>query len=628
MNRLRETLLATCCIAAIAACSGHVATTVPATTANAAPQAAGGAQNGNFVINGTISAIISPTEFTLSTGPTQCGFIHVTTTSSTTVVPSGFVPAAGANVTASGTGSCSQAMTATTQLTENTMTLGGTVASVSGSTITLNTGPQQCANIHVSVNANTGYTPSTYKPAAGDNATALGYGSCSTSVQGAQLIQGPTTPSTTHVNDYAFYHEDGINADVANSVMQAQYNYAETGSASNGDYGATYLSGVSGLNSVEYIDPNLLSNCPHTYSDQTMPTPAPCSTAAGDFGHFIHNTAADYLHDAAGNRLHIMQSTTNAEDRSNPASSDVQNGVAAMTNFTQTSGYTQVFMDDTQPAIASLAEVGAWATPAVSPYPPQEYKGDASPDTTFTTDMTALIAKSHNPVWINVGFTDPTYNTTLMSATNVYGVVLEGCFTDDGKAYGNDENINSGAVEGFEFIANYMLTATSLHKHSLCLTKTANRTGTVDRMYSFASYLLAYDPTYTVTGSVIPTAVTSPDAHDTYAEHQLQPMAAIKSAGTNVDTLATKINGVNALYTREFEHCFLGKAYQGPCAVLVNATKSAIVLPTPLPLEFVYHHAMQLDNNAWSDGGTATFAASAPAAGASLPAYSATILAP
>jgi hypothetical protein len=611
-----------------AACAGnHGTALVPSQSARRTTKDIGTAQNGNLVLNGTIVSTTTD-EFTISTGPSECGLLDIHTSSSTSYEPSTFTPATGNNVTVSGTGSCSTDMSSTSEVTENNLTVGGTISGVATGHFTISTGSNQCGMLNVYYANITGLSPASYTPATGDNVFAIGYGTCSTNIQAGQIVKAPAS-APYHMNDYAYWHADDINISVSPNVMASDYNYAETGSASTGTYGNEYL-GAGGVHSVEYIDPNLINECPESYSDSATPTPAPCSTETEDFGHYISNVASDYLHDADDNRLHIIDDGY-AEDRTNPHTTEVQTGVNTITSGFS-GDYNLVFMDDTQTAIATSSETVTWASPAVSPYPPAEYPDPSDADAQFTSDMEAMIAESNFPVLMNVGKQNPTYNTTLLTANNVYGLVIEDCFTDggpNGEALNTSQNpFNSSGEGAFEWEADFILTATSLEKYSLCLnigTELATRSPIEDRLYDLGSYLLVYDPTYTIIAGEFPSPSPNPSPDYNYAEHSLVPESPLQSAtNLSVDSLAT----TNGVYVREFDHCFLGGTYNGPCAVLVNPTTGAITLPNPLPVLYVYHHAMQLTSSAWSDGGTAYFSAPAPSPSATLAPESATILGP
>ncbi|HLI95337.1 MAG TPA: hypothetical protein VKT72_04520 [Candidatus Baltobacteraceae bacterium] len=121
------------------------------------------------------------------------------------------------------------------------------------------------------------------------------------------------------------------------------------------------------------------------------------------------------------------------------------------------------------------------------------------------------------------------------------------------------------------------------------------------RLYIYASFLLTYDPNY----SVFQESFTTPSTFKVFPETGLVPMNPITTP-TSVSGLATSTGA----YMREYDACYYRGSYVGKCEIVVNpSTTSAVNVPNPWRL----HHSMTLSGGGVLDGGTAWFADAAPA---------------
>ena len=119
------------------------------------------------------------------------------------------------------------------------------------------------------------------------------------------------------------------------------------------------------------------------------------------------------------------------------------------------------------------------------------------------------------------------------------------------------------------------------------------------RTYTYASFLLTYDPNYSMLQEVLKT----PSGFEVFPETGLVPMNPVTTASSTSGYLRS-----GGAYMREFGNCYYRKADKGRCAVVVNPSyTSSVSIPTT-----AYHHKMSLSGYGVLDGGSVAFNASAP----------------
>lgn len=122
----------------------------------------------------------------------------------------------------------------------------------------------------------------------------------------------------------------------------------------------------------------------------------------------------------------------------------------------------------------------------------------------------------------------------------------------------------------------------------------------IERTYTYASFLLAYDLRYSVLQEALRSARSGVPV---YPESRLVALDPRQSSGADIDALRR-----GTAYAREFARCYLARVPLGPCAVAVNPSGTADV---PMPLAG-YHHALALTGGSIADGGSAAFTAPVP----------------
>jgi hypothetical protein len=121
------------------------------------------------------------------------------------------------------------------------------------------------------------------------------------------------------------------------------------------------------------------------------------------------------------------------------------------------------------------------------------------------------------------------------------------------------------------------------------------------RQYIYASFLLTYDPNY----SVFQESFTTPSTFKVYPETGFVPLSP-----TVIPTSVTGLLTSTGAYARRYNACYYRRTLLGHCEVVVNpSTTSSVAVPNPWGLR----HRMVLSGGGILDGGTATFGGTAPA---------------
>lgn len=96
----------------------------------------------------------------------------------------------------------------------------------------------------------------------------------------------------------------------------------------------------------------------------------------------------------------------------------------------------------------------------------------------------------------------------------------------------------------------------------------ASSAGIEQRLFQYASFLLTYDPRY----AIWQTAFKSPRNFNVLPETRLVALEPKRAQPVTIDDLS-----VDGLYVREFAACFIDGESRGPCAAVVNPSKTRTV---------------------------------------------------
>jgi hypothetical protein len=216
----------------------------------------------------------------------------------------------------------------------------------------------------------------------------------------------------------------------------------------------------------------------------------------------------------------------------------------------------------------------------------------------YVSASNAVLESLHVPTFVNTlgAGSYPDDQVGYAQASNVLGAMCEECYA----AY-NGSHVDY-AIGGttWQHTENAEIAVVSMHKifwdYARAIGDPAAETGL--RAFIYASFLLTYDPSY----AMLEEAFRSPTGFPVMPETGLVPM--------HPETTASSVSGyVNGgIYMRKFDDCYYRGARIGACAVAVNPGSSAASIPSNS-----YVHAAALSGGGVLDGGSVTFAASAPA---------------
>lgn len=141
------------------------------------------------------------------------------------------------------------------------------------------------------------------------------------------------------------------------------------------------------------------------------------------------------------------------------------------------------------------------------------------------------------------------------------------------------------------------------HKYFICYGRdlTAADQAYDGRMYTYASFLLTYDPNTTVLWEYY----KSPSGAHVMPESQLVALDPVKHNVSDVEQLRTG----EGVYTRAYRHCYIAGRSVGACMSVVNPDDS----PHPVSLPG-YRRTLVLQGSGVFDGGTVRIDNAAPPA--------------
>ena len=195
------------------------------------------------------------------------------------------------------------------------------------------------------------------------------------------------------------------------------------------------------------------------------------------------------------------------------------------------------------------------------------------------------------------GVAGPAYGLTLNPTA--IGGSNEGCYSSADATTIKPRSYYWKALENTE------LAMIAQQKPWLCRGNNTTAAATVQdwRIYMTASYLLTYDPAYTIYSEKFATF----SGFEVEPEAELVPKDPLVPEPSDVSALQVS----NNVYAREYAHCFLKGNYVGPCAVVVNIDAANFTHPFPYPGK--YNHTLVLSGGGVLDGGTVSAYGPAPA---------------
>lgn len=323
-------------------------------------------------------------------------------------------------------------------------------------------------------------------------------------------------------------------------------------------------------------------------------------SAAGLKTQFYIDAARTQSNDA----LYTSNESTFAHDCSGNRVTDLYQGITQYVMDPSSAQYAQLFAQRVQYAL-SYAHFDAIFSDDAGPLSTyeQEHPFSAMPcnysDAAWLSASITLQQAAGMPVIFNglheVDLTTHSASPSigLLAANNSLGGNFEEC-------YGSSSQHKEGGWF-WQVTEQTEIEVAQQHKLFECMVEdgTSAASATDQRLYTYASFLLTYDPN----SSIIWDFYGTPSGFHVEPESQLVPLDPL----VTVSSVSSLVQSGGA-YAREYGACYLAGSNAGPCAVVVNPTSSSV----PFPFAS-YHHTMLLSGGGVLDGGTAATNGPAPA---------------
>jgi hypothetical protein len=485
-------------------------------------------------------------------------------------------------------GSPSMQPSATTTSSSYDMHVVGPIVAIKSSTEFQMNGGSGIGYINVYITSSTVKGYGTLSPAVGVIANVYGNGSASTYVTATNIMlstgsatptPSPTGSAPAHVLTAGdIYAYGGTSTSVPVTSMSPYVNWA----LADPSYASTLRS--HGIKVLIYMNfwRNYSSDNPAVGYDDIKPGGAHADAEAKTCsGSVIMDPSygGGYINDA--------QSTTYATEHAQV--------VAQYRESEYGSNYDGLFADDT-------GSVWGIATPC-------GYTASA-----WMSSSNSIIQALGKPTIVNTlnAGSSQTSQIGYAGSSNTFGAMCEGCIAYWQSVSGviKDYTVSLATWQNTEDAEAQMATE---HKIFWLYSRAVENasTGIQMRNFVFASFLLSYDPNY----SMLQEAFQTPSGFEIFPESGLVPEQPVTTE-TNVYYYQRS----GGAYMREFGACYYRGVNQGRCAVVVNPSTSTETLPTT-----AYSHAMILSGYGVIDGGSVSFSASRPT---SLPPESGIVLFP
>lgn len=554
---------------------------------------------GSLHVHGYITAVIGASEFQLQ-GGTGVGYVHVYTSSSTAKYYNGLTPKAGVYADVYATGTLSSGNLTATQLTlssSSTTTTSGSATPAPGS---------YTAHVHGNITAM--ITASEFQLQGG---TGVGY------------VHVYVTSSTVkHYNGLAL--KGGDYADVyATGTLSSGNLYATQITLSSTSSGSTPAPPAPPATTTSGV-PTHVKTAGLVYGYSGTPTTVPVTSIAPWLTWAETDESYASTLRAHGIKVAVYMNYWRNYSSDNPAVgyNDLKPGGAHADAEAKTCAGT-VVKDASYGggyiANAQLSTYAAQHAQVLANYRESEY--GANYDAIFADDTgsvwgitlpcnysqsawisgtNAVESSLGKPMFINaLNGNSQTAQVAYTNASNVIGAMCESCYAYWDTVSGVKRDF---ARYGSTWVdtENAQALMASRHKifweYARAIGSAASETSL--RNYTYASFLLTFDPNYSMLQEVWHT----PSGFEVFPEAGLVPM--------NPVTTYSTISGYQrsgGAYMREFGACYYRGVNKGRCAVVVNNTKSSEPMPTT-----AYSHAMVLSGYGVLDGGTVSFAGSRP----------------
>lgn len=570
-------------------------TTTMSTTATVSPS------QSYLLVKGPIDAV-STNEFHMN-GGTGIGNIWIHTTSSTHKAYGGLTPKVGEYAVVTGTGSYATSITAVYAAlytsTAPTTTLSGQLSSTQpyGFAMRLNNGTY--AALALDRSSQVSGSTALWKPV---SSVAIGNGSTgyvAVSLTGSGGTASTTTTTSTPAPAAPVRTSATAPPSIASTtttasssgtrhVLTAEYLLGYYGTHSiTPSQAAPYLSWAqtsigdsrtihnAGIKTQIYIDPNWIG-----------------STDPMNSG----STEAIFSHTCGGSRVGVVFGSASTRYDTNPGSSAMRAHWASWVAAQKAAGWVDMVFEDNGGPLSSYAK-----------YPNGMPCGYST--STWISYAEGLNNSVGSPIIMNGlnAFTSaPAPNLSVVEhSSNTMGGNMEGCYNDLG------DPIDTGTSWLIEENSEIALARAGKYFQCMGRDQASAASSTAARIFSYASFLLGYNPNT----SVFESEWYTPSKFHVFPETGLVATSPVVSEPSSIASLRTS----TGVYGREYNACYYRGTYIGKCAVAVNHTYGSV---ERFPFSG-YTHTLTLSGYGVLDGGRAS--TSGPPPPSSMSAYTAVI---
>ena len=211
-------------------------------------------------------------------------------------------------------------------------------------------------------------------------------------------------------------------------------------------------------------------------------------------------------------------------------------------------------------------------------------------DATWTTDMDNALASSGYPTIINTLSTsesDVSNKVAGLKASNIVGGEYEECF--------NDKHWLSEEMAQLQTIALLKSQGKAPGAGFWCYLNNTTADAATQipyRNFAYASFLLTYDPDY----SVFEESFSTPSTFHVFPETGFVPLNPV-SQPAQISDLQTS----SGAYVRQYNSCYYRGTLVGACEIAVNPQTSSVSIPNS------YAHSMTISGAGVLDGGSVSF---------------------
>ncbi len=216
---------------------------------------------------------------------------------------------------------------------------------------------------------------------------------------------------------------------------------------------------------------------------------------------------------------------------------------------------------------------------------------------TYGTYLDSDFAAAGAPVVLNALSTTSSYLPTYvarLSGSAVQGGEYEHCFDDRQWSVEEDAQIEAVAI--------VKSTGKAPGPGFWCYldgTSADASTVTAQRLFAYASFLLTYDPNYSVFQE---SYASSPSTFKVMPETGFVPLEPVTTP-SSISALETS----SGAYVQQYAYCYYRGSLIGPCEVAVNPGTATVSVPNPGNLQ----HSVSLSGEGVLDGGTVSFTSQA-----------------